>query len=1113
MVTPLTVYKASAGSGKTFTLATEYISLLVENPMNYRTILAVTFTNKATEEMKMRILSQLYGIWKQLPDSDDYVKTVQKKTGLDTKVISERAGISLSNLLNNYNYFRVETIDTFFQSVMRNMARELDLTTNLRIGLNDYQVEELAVDQLIADLSTTDAMLQWILRYIMENISDDKSWNVIGQIKQFGRHIFSDAYKDVSRTLEEKLAEPGFFDQYATRLRELRQSAEQRMKQFADNFFDILESEGLTVDDFPYGKSGLCSFFLKLRQGQFDEGIVGKRVTDSVGDPSKWYKKNHPRRDLIHALADSTLGSLLRQALNERPIQWRLFKSADLTLRHLSQLRLLSSIEQKVHELNQDANRFLLSDTQQLLHSLIGDSDSPFIFEKIGAQLEHVMIDEFQDTSTVQWQNFRVLLDEAMSHEGSSNLIVGDVKQSIYRWRAGDWRLLNDIESQFDARQVETRCLDTNYRSQRRIITFNNTFFQQAARLEYLSLQEINEAEADQLGRAYADVVQQIPEKRPDEGYVRIELLPAEDYQTQVFQRLTETVSELLETGATQQQIAILVRTNAVIPLIAQYFMEQMPEVTIVSDEAFRLDASNDVCLLINAMRLLVRPDDQLTKAAIAKSYHQDILQDYLGDGIHLLSVSSYHDDSHPSSLDTLLPEAYIAHFSDLRSLPLYDLAEHLYTIFGLERLTEQSAYVCAFYDHLVNYVNENAADISAFLTEWDETLCAKTIQSDETTGVRIFSIHKSKGLEYEHVIIPFCDWQLEKQSGNILWCQPSEAPFNDLPIVPVDYSQKQMMGTIFEADYRHEHLQNTVDNLNLLYVAFTRARSSLFVIGRRKASGTRSLLIEQTLPLLTDALRESDPNADILLEGLDDDTATLRLTYGTLSYHNYPLGLPLATEGTQEFSIVNSQLTSNPFLQPYVPLPVAIRTFSSKVSFRQSNRSKAFVEAEDEEAARQQNYIQTGSILHEIFSTIRTTADIPDALQRLQSEGIIYDGSLTPERITGMLQKRLKDPRVADWFSGHWTLFNECSILSIEDGQVCQHRPDRVMTDGNQWIVVDFKFGSPKPEYHDQVRHYMQLISDMTASSANSASDIPHSSNIKGYLWYVYSNHIEEVK
>ena len=1083
MVKPLTVYKASAGSGKTFTLATEYISLLVENPMSYRTILAVTFTNKATEEMKMRILSQLYGIWKQLPDSDDYLKAIQKKTGLDTKVISERAGISLSNLLNNYNYFRVETIDTFFQSVMRNMARELDLTTNLRIGLNDYQVEELAVDQLIADLSTTDAMLQWILRYIMENISDDKSWNVIGQIKQFGRHIFSDTYKDVSHTLEEKLAEPGFFDQYITRLHELRQSAEQRMKQFSDSFFGIIESEGLTVDDFLYGKSGLCSFFLKLRQGQFDESIVGKRVTDSVGDPSKWYKKNHPRRDLIHALADSTLGSLLRQAIEERPRQWRLFKSADLTLRHLSQLRLLSSIEQKVHELNQDANRFLLSDTQQLLHSLIGDSDSPFIFEKIGAQLEHVMIDEFQDTSSVQWQNFRVLLDEAMSHEGSTNLIVGDVKQSIYRWRAGDWRLLNDIESQFNSRQVETRCLDTNYRSQRRIITFNNTFFQQAAQLEYMSLQEINETEADQLRRAYADVVQQIPKKRGDEGFVRIELLPTEDYQAQVFQRLTETISELLATGATQEQIAILVRTNAVIPLIAQYFMEQMTSVTIVSDEAFRLDASNAVCLLINAMRLLVRPDDQLTKAAIAKSYRNDVMQDYQGDGLQMLATTD---------LDTLLPETYIGHFDELRAMPLYDLAERLYTIFGLERLTGQSAYVCAFYDHLVNFVNDNAADITAFLNEWDETLCAKTIQSNETNGVRIFSIHKSKGLEYDHVIVPFCDWLLEKQSGNILWCQPSEEPFNDLPIVPVDYSQKQMMGTIYETDYRHEHLQNTVDNLNLLYVAFTRARRSLFVIGRRKASSTRSLLIEQTLPIVADKLQESDPQANILLEGLDDDTQPLHLSYGTLTSHLSPL---------------TSHLSENPFLQPYEPLPIAIRTFDSKVSFRQSNRSKAFVEADNEEALRQQNYIQTGSILHEVFSTIRTAADIPNALQRLQSEGIIYDGTLTPERISGMLQKRLKDQRVAEWFSDRWQLFNECSILSIEDGNVCQHRPDRVMTDGHEWIVVDFKFGSPKPEYQDQVRQYMNLIQEMTLTSHSSPL-----TSIKGYLWYVYSNQIEEV-
>ena len=177
------------------------------------------------------------------------------------------------------------------------------------------------------------------------------------------------------------------------------------------------------------------------------------------------------------------------------------------------------------------------------------------------------------------------------------------------------------------------------------------------------------------------------------------------------------------------------------------------------------------------------------------------------------------------------------------------------------------------------------------------------------------------------------------------------------------------------------------------------------------------------------------------------------------------------------------------------------METFESKVDFKQSNRSKAFLEGDDEENQQHRNYIQTGSILHEVFSTIRTTADIPEALQRLQFEGVLYDEQITAERITTMLKKRLEDKRVSDWFSPRWTLFNECSILSIEEGEVKERRPDRVMTDGNEWIVVDFKFGAPKPEYHDQVREYMQLLASMGHQ------------NIKGYLWYVYSNKIEEIK
>ena len=1074
MSKPLTVYKASAGSGKTFTLATEYIKLVVQDPQCYRNILAVTFTNKATEEMKMRILSQLYGIWKRLPDSDKYKKVIREKTGLSDTVVSERAGMALGYLLHNYNYFRVETIDTFFQGVLRNLARELDLTANLRIGLNDSQVEELAVDQLIEDLHTTDILLQWLLKYIMDNISDDKSWNVIGQIKAFGKTIFHDNYKNVSNTLRQKMEEPGFFDRYTARLKELRQSAEERMKGFAQDFFDTIASEGLMIDDFSYGKSGICGFFLKLQDGVFDESSVGKRVIDSMGDPEKWCKKTHPRKELIYSLADSSLGQILRMAFEERPRQWKIYQSADITLRHLSQLRLLGSIEKKVRELNESANRFLLSDTQQLLHALIDGSDTPFIFEKIGSQLQHVMIDEFQDTSTVQWQNFKVLLSETMSQEDAENLIVGDVKQSIYRWRSGDWRLLNDIQAQFPdpEAQLDIRTLSTNYRSQRNIIEFNNLFFSTAAQLEYLALQDDPEATA--LQRAYADVEQTVPDKLEENGLIHIQLLPSEDYQENTLMQIADIVCDLRDKGIKPSEMAILVRSNASIPLIADYFTKHLPDIRIVSDEAFRLDASVAVNLLVEALHLITHPDDSLAKADIAKLYQCYVLESQTTDNELLLSTNP---------LDELLPEAYINHFEELLNLSLYELTERLYTIFGLNRLKGQSAYLCAFYDQLISFTTENSTGIDAFVTEWEENLCAKTIQSDEIDGIRLISIHKSKGLEFDHVIIPFCDWQLEKSQGNILWCQPDEAPFNELPIIPIDYNQKQMMGTIYEDDYRHEHLQNTVDNLNLLYVAFTRASQSLFVIGKRHAKNSRSVLIEQVLPLVS----EKKPTA--ILSGIENENEPLVFSFGSLMVRT--------AEDTS-----CTTLSPNPFLQQTTTIGIDIDTFDNPVSFRQSNRSKDFITQQDEENDDQQQrqYIKTGSILHQIFSTIRTTADIDVALKRLQLEGILYDEQITAEKISSMLRKRLQNPRVADWFSDRWTLFNECTILTVEDGEVIERRPDRVMTDGNEWVVVDFKFGSPKDEYHDQVRQYMQLLADMGHS------------NIKGFLWFVYSNKITEV-
>lgn len=1063
----LTIYKASAGSGKTFTLATEYIKLLVKNPTDYRTILAVTFTNKATEEMKMRILSQLYGIWKQLPDSSDYMQRIVQYTGFSEPQVSKRAGEALHLLLHNYNYFNVETIDTFFQSVLRNLARELDLTANLRIGLNDTQVEEQAVDQLIDSLTHTDVMLQWLMKYIMETISDDRSWNIIGQVKQFGRTIFRDFYKEHSTEVNRLLHEKGFLEGYTSQLKQIRSNAEKHMKEVAEQFFDVLQREGLAVEDLTYGRSGIAGFFLKLRSGQMDESIVGKRVIDCEDDAGKWYSKKHPRSEAIHAIAEQSLIPLLQTALEERPRQWRLYKSADLTLRHLNQLRLLGSIEQKVHELNEEANRFLLSDTQQLLHALIKDTDSPFIFEKIGTRLEHVMIDEFQDTSTVQWKNFKVLLQECMSHRNSENLIVGDVKQSIYRWRSGDWRLLNNIEREFShANEVmEILPLDTNYRSERNIILFNNAFFAEAARLEYDRLQTDYSQGADQLKHAYADVVQKTPSNRPDSGLVSIRLLPKRDYQERVLSELADTIRKLIDNGTHPRHIAILVRTNSHISMVADYFNLHLPDIHIVSDEAFRLSASVSVNLLIQSLHLLAHPDDTLAKATIAKLYQRFVLNSQAPEGTLLIRNQT---------LDALLPEAYIKHFDELLQLPLYELTEQLYRIFGLQCLHGQSAYICTFFDQLSQFAQQNTTDIDTFIREWEETLSSKTIQSAETEGIRILSIHKSKGLEFDNVIIPFCDWKLEH--SDTLWCHPKESPFNALPIAPIDYSEKQMRGTIYETDYLEEHLQNTVDNLNLLYVAFTRASKNLFVIGQREANGTRSALIETVLSTI--------PLDNVQLEGMEDNEADICFSYGTLANSSH-----------------KSRKTSNVFLQPVTPHSADIEFFDSKTEFRQSNKSRDFIEGEDEQP-NTVSYIKTGSVLHEIFSTIRTTADIDKALMRLQNEGILYDNEISREKITSLLRKRLENKTVKHWFSNHWTLFNECTILHPDgNGGIKEHRPDRVMTDGHETHVVDFKFGHPLPEHQEQVRLYMSLLQQM---------GLP---NIKGWLWYVYSNKIEEVK
>ena len=774
-----------------------------------------------------------------------------------------------------------------------------------------------------------------------------------------------------------------------------------------------------------------------------------------------------------------------------------------------------------MRQLNREHNRFLLSDTNALLHNLVRDGDSSFVFEKIGANIRNVMIDEFQDTSRMQWDNFKILLLEGLS-QGADSLIVGDVKQSIYRWRNGDWSILAGLtkkkkaevennngngtssdahghtpapSSQLDNFPIRVETLKTNRRSETNIIRFNNLLF--AAAVEYLNTLHLKELQEDCLPllQAYSDVAQE-PPRTVAKGYVKACFLEPDkehDYVDLTLNALGEEVQRLMEAGVKLNDITILVRKNKSIPPIADYFDKTL-HLPVVSDEAFRLDASQAVCMLIDALRYLSNPEDKISQAALVTNYRLQILKaESVGAaaGQNIPPTDTSADSDSPQTdivpdWDALLtarpedglPEAFVSHMDTLRLMPLYELLEELFSLFRMNRIEKQDAYLFSFFDAVTDYLQSNSSDLDAFIRFWEETLCSKTIPSGEMDGIRILSIHKSKGLEFHTVLIPFCDWKLENETNNqLIWCSPADAPFNALDIVPVNYSSV-MAESVYRKDYLHERLQLWVDNLNLLYVAFTRAGKNLILWSRKGQKGTMSELLANTLPQVA------------AKEGNDDWSEE----------EPYESGELCPSAQAEKSSSAACRLPLNRLAQKPEKLPVHMESMRHDIEFRQSNRSADFIQGVDEEES-DSRFINRGRLLHTLFSAIETEEDIDDAIAQLVFEGIIGKPE-TEREIRELTHRAFSLPEVQDWYSGSWQLFNECDIIWQENGELHTRRPDRVMMRGSEIVVVDFKFGKRNKKYNKQVKGYIQLLVRMGYPQEK----------IKGYLWYVEEGEIEKV-
>lgn len=549
-------------------------------------------------------------------------------------------------------------------------------------------------------------------------------------------------------------------------------------------------------------------------------------------------------------------------------------------------------------------------------------------------------------------------------------------------------------------------------------------------------------------------------------------------YAEAMLEELASEVDSLITQGVRTNDIAILVRKNKTIPAIADYFDKHTPY-RIVSDEAFRLDASLAICMMMDGLRYLTSPDDRIAQARLAVAYQREVLKQDTDLNTVLLNQIEHY-----------LPAGFVLQQEELRLMPLYELLEKLFVLFDMQRIEKQDAYICAFYDAVTEYMQNNSSELTAFISFWDERLHEKTIPSGEIEGIRILSIHKSKGLEYHTVLIPFCDWKMENETNShLIWCSVAGTgkntdlpPFNELDIVPVNYSGA-MAESVYRDSYLEERLQLWVDNLNLLYVAFTRACKNLIVWGKAKQKGTVSELLLEALPHIKLDMNDTSNCNTETQEGTDEDVTDI-----------YEYGKLCLSEETKK------KATENPLAVQPENIPVHIESIETEIEFKQSNRSADFIrgEEDDDETGR---YIRQGQLLHNLFASIRQEGDLPQAIERLRFEGIL-ESDKQEKQIQKLAQWALGNPRVKDWYSGEWELYNECSIIyTDEEGVMQTRRPDRVMMKDGQVVVVDFKFGKPKDGYRQQVREYMDLLSAMGYEQ------------ISGYLWYVFANELEEVK
>ena len=1058
----LEIMKASAGSGKTYRLARKYISLLLQSKDRYayRHILAVTFTNKATDEMKGRILKELHVLATSPQESDYHDHFVPAYFPSDSD-LQKKAETVLSDMLHDYSAFAVSTIDRFFQQTLKAFSREIGQFASYQVELDKDSLVAESVDRILDSLTEEDSgLLSWLTDNVLEQIEQGGRYSMDANLLEMAKRLKSAQRQEVM----EKSGVGADKEYPKEKLLEIREICRRIVSDFrtavkdsARAALDIIEQAGVNPAESNRGFMKKLYQYSELEDGDAIEALP-ETFTSKALDHEQWFAKTKAAK--LKPLVYPFLEAPLEDFCTLFDKEFKVYNTAQILDGQLYGLGVAGELDKAFKELMKEKNVLCIDDSNTILRDIIDGSDAPFVYEKLGVRYEHFLLDEFQDTAGVQWSNFSPLLHESES-KGGESLIVGDVKQSIYRWRGSDWKLLNDIvPDEFEGHKEEV--LDTNYRSLANVVNFNNLFFKSAAAI----LDRMNGFEKDgPMSVIYSDVRQMTGKKSSAKGSVSLTFCPKEDE----LKKVLEAVHEAQANGASLSEIAVLVRSNAIGEDVSMYLIDN--DIPVITDDSLRVKSSITVRRLVSLMSFADNP--------------QDTVNGYLAE-----------------SLDIALPRECGS---------LVDMVEALFRELKTKDADGlwkgEALHIQSFMDHVQEYVSMNGNSLRGFLKYWDgenPSICSPS--SGES--VRVMTIHKSKGLDFPYVIIPFAE-NINLYKAGSYWCVPEleGTPLDGVADGVYDVTlSKASEDTLFAEDYRKENFLQQVDNINTIYVAMTRAALGMHIIAKTPSAKclkaveagdtTQFADFSQMLYWFASASCGGDvPGNEELLppftvartaaeDGAERFDAGEMVCFGEHRKHG---------NETATFDISGHDELPSIALNP--------QPGDSDEDVRERGRLKFTADALDffskdgETGVSASNRIK-GVVLHDILAHVNIPEDLESAVRQA-----VQAGELTgpeAEEAYRLLSERIAAAADRGWFPSHAErILNEASLIDT-DGQIC--RPDRVVIADGKVIIIDYKFGEHHRIYERQLKKYAGIWSRLGYEDVTS------------YLWYVHTDEVVKV-